>query len=296
MPLFHGLSAFPITPADDRGHVDTDALGTLLRRLEQAGVDSIGLLGSTGTYAYLTRVERHRAIRAAAECVGGRVPLLVGVGALRTDDAQELARDAEGAGADGLLLAPVSYLPLNDDEVFQHFVAVAETSSLPLCIYNNPSTTHFTFSDGLVARLAEVPRIVALKNPAPAPGEAKAKVDALRALLPARFRIGYSGDWHSAEAVLAGGVAWYSVIGGLLPRPALALMRAAERGDKAEVDRLNTPLEPFWDLFKRYGSLRVIYAAANLLRLTEAQPPRPILPLSAAEQAQVENALATLDT
>ena len=296
MPLFHGLSAFPITPADDRGHVDTDALGTLLRRLEQAGVDSIGLLGSTGTYAYLTRVERHRAIRAAAECVGGRVPLLVGVGALRTDDAQELARDAEGAGADGLLLAPVSYLPLNDDEVFQHFVAVAETSSLPLCIYNNPSTTHFTFSDGLVARLAEVPRIVALKNPAPAPGEAKARVDALRALLPARFRIGYSGDWHSAEAVLAGGVAWYSVIGGLLPRPALALMRAAERGDRAEVDRLNTPLEPFWDLFKRYGSLRVIYAAANLLRLTEAQPPRPILPLSAAEHAQVENALATLDT
>ncbi len=131
MPLFQGLAAFPITPADNRGHVDTDALGTLLRRLEQAGVDSIGLLGSTGTYAYLTRAERHRTIKAAVECIGGRVPLLVGVGALRTDDAQELARDAESAGADALLLAPVSYLPLNDEEVFQHFAAVAETSSLP---------------------------------------------------------------------------------------------------------------------------------------------------------------------
>ena len=259
-------------------------------------MDSIGLLGSTGTYAYLTRAERHRTIKAAVECIGGRVPLLVGIGALRTDDAQELARDAEGAGADALLLAPVSYLPLNDEEVFQHFAAVAETSSLPICIYNNPSTTHFTFSDDLVARLAAVPRIVALKNPAPAPGEAKANVHALRALLPASFRIGYSGDWHSAEAVLAGGVAWYSVIGGLLPRPALALMRAAQKGDKAEVDRLNTSLEPFWDLFKRYGSLRVVYAAANLLRLTEAQPPRPILPLSVAEHALVENALAMLDT
>ena len=296
MPLFQGLSAFPITPADDRGRVDTHALGTLLRRLEEAGVDSIGLLGSTGTYTYLTRAERHRAIKAAAECVGGRVPLLVGVGALRTEDAQELARDAEGAGADGLLLAPVSYLPLNDEEVFRHFAAVAEASGLPICIYNNPSTTHFTFSDALVARLAEVPRIVALKNPAPAPNEAKAKVDALRAFLPARFRIGYSGDRHSAEAVLAGGVAWYSVIGGLLPRPALALMRAAQEGDKAKVDRLNTSFQPFWNLFKRHGSLRVIYAAANLLKLTAAQPPRPILPLDAAEQAQVENALSTLDT
>ncbi len=74
MPLFRGLSAFPITPADERGRVDTEALASLLQRLEAAGVDSIGLLGSTGTHAYLTRAEWRRAIEAAAECVGGRVP------------------------------------------------------------------------------------------------------------------------------------------------------------------------------------------------------------------------------
>ena len=295
MPIFHGLSAFPITPGDDRGHVDANALAMLLRRLEEAGVDSIGLLGSTGTYAYLTRTERRRAVEAAAECVGGRIPLIVGVGALRTDDAQELARDAQDAGANGLLLAPVSYLQLTDEEVFQHFVAVAGASDLPLCIYNNPSTTHFTFSDDLVARLAQVPRIVALKNPAPAPGEARAKVDALRTRVPGDFQIGYSGDWHSAQAVLGGGMAWYSVVGGLLPRPTLALMRAAQKGDKAEVERLNASFEPLWDLFKRYGSLRVVYAAANLLKLTETRPPRPILPLGAAEYGQVEKALASLD-
>ncbi len=295
MPVFHGLSAFPITPADDRGRVDADALVRLLRRLEEAEVDSIGLLGSTGTYAYLTRTERQQAVKTAAEFVGGRIPLIAGVGALRTDDAQDLARDAQEAGANGLLLAPVSYLPLADEEVFQHFVAVAGASDLPLCIYNNPSTTHFTFSDDLVARLADVPGIVALKNPAPAPGEARAKIDALRARVPGDFRIGYSGDWHSAEAVLAGGMAWYSVVAGFLPQPALALMRAAQKGDKAKVDRLNASFEPLWGLFKRYGSLRVAYAAANLLRLTEAQPPRPILPLGAAEYGQVEKALATLD-
>jgi 4-hydroxy-tetrahydrodipicolinate synthase len=294
MSIFHGLSAFPLTPSDDAGRVDTDVLGTLLKRLEEATVDSVGLLGSTGTYAYLTRPERLRAIGAAAECIGGRVPIIVGVGALRTDDAMALAQDAEAAGADGLLLAPVSYTPLTDEEVFQHFAAVAGATGLPLCIYNNPSTTHFTFSDDLVARLAAVPRIVAVKNPAPAPTEAKAKVEALRARVPADFAIGYSGDWHSADAVLAGGVAWYSVIGGLLPRPSLALLRAAQAGDVAEMRRLNTAFGSLWDLFKQHGSIRVVYAAANRMGLTKAQPPRPLLPLGTTEQKQIEAAISAL--
>jgi len=295
MPLFHGLSAFPITPADERGQVDTKALARLLERLEAAQVDSVGLLGSTGTYAYLARPERRRAVEAAVECLGRRVPVIVGVGALRTDDAQDLARDAQAAGADGLLLAPVSYTPLTDEEVFQHFAAVAAVTDLPLCIYNNPGTTHFTFSDELVARLSAVPRIVAIKNPAPPPAEAAGSFEALRRKLPAGFAIGYSGDWHSAAAVLAGGVAWYSVLGGLLPRPALALLRAAQAGDAAEMRRIDATLEPLWELFRRFGSLRVIYAAANLLRLTDAQPPRPILPLGPSERQRIEAALAGLE-
>ena len=100
MPIFHGLSAFPITPADERGIVDTDGVMLLTARLAEAKVDSIGLLGSTGTYAYLTRAERRRAIRAAVASVGGRTPLIVGVGALRTDEAEALAADARDAGLD----------------------------------------------------------------------------------------------------------------------------------------------------------------------------------------------------
>ncbi len=293
--LFHGLSAFPITPADEGGRVDVRALASLLGRLQAAGVDSIGLLGSTGIYAYLTRSERRRAIEAAADTIGGRVPIIVGIGALRTDDARNLAEDAQAAGASGVLLAPVSYTPLTDQEVFQHFAAVADASDLPLCIYNNPATTHFSFSDELIARLAEVPRIVAVKNPAPAPAEAKAKLAALRARLPAEFAVGYSGDWHSAYAVLAGGVAWYSVVGGLLPGRSLALMRAAQAGDAAEVRRLDASFVPLWSLFQQHGSIRVVYAAANLLKLTDAQPPRPILPLGAGELARIEEVFADLN-
>jgi 4-hydroxy-tetrahydrodipicolinate synthase len=295
MSLFHGLSAFPITPADEQGHVDTDTLSMLLQRLAAAEVDSIGLLGSTGTYAYLTRAERRRAVAAAVACVGGRVPIIVGIGALRTNDAQDLARDAQAAGADGLLLAPVSYTPLIDEEVFQHFVSVAAATDLPVCIYNNPGTTHFSFSDELIVRLSEVPRIVAVKNPAPSPPDAAAKVDALRRQLPADFAIGYSGDRHASAAVLAGGVAWYSVLGGLLPGPCLAILRAAQAKDAAEVRRIDATLQPFWDLFNEFSGLRVVYAAANLLGLTDAKPPRPILPLGAAERERIRLALAKLN-
>lgn len=144
MQWIKGLSAFPITPCFPDGRVDTDALQGVLDRLASAGVDSIGLLGSTGSYAYLTRSERRRAVEAAVACVAGRVKLLVGVGALRTDEAVAMAQDAKAAGADAGLLAPVSYAPLTDEEVFGLFGAVAK-AGLPLYIYNNPAATRFSF-------------------------------------------------------------------------------------------------------------------------------------------------------
>lgn len=294
LAMFRGLSAFPITPADATGRVDEEGLTRLLSRLGEAGVDSVGLLGSTGTYAYLTRAERRRAIEAAARSLGKRTPIIVGVGALRTDNAEDLARDAEAAGADGLLLAPVSYTPLTEDEVFQHFAAVARATDLPLCIYNNPSTTHFTFSVGLLERLASVPNIVALKNPAPAPSEVAAELKSLRSRLSQEFAIGYSGDWNAAAALLAGGDAWYSVVAGLLPVPALRLTRAAQAGHDAEVEHIDGLFQPLWALFRELSSLRVIYAAAEILGLCDAKPPRPILPLSAADRERVARALEPL--
>ena len=103
MTFLTGLSAFPITPSD-AGRVDVSGLRLLLSRLTAATVDSIGLLGSTGSYAYLSREERRRAVETAVEAVDGRCPILVGVGALRTDEAVRLAQDARAIGASmGLL-------------------------------------------------------------------------------------------------------------------------------------------------------------------------------------------------
>ncbi len=84
--LFTGLSAFPLTPADEAGRVDTDALQGLVARIIDGKANSIGLLGSTGIYAYLAREERRRAITAAVEAADGKIPIIAGIGAIRTDE------------------------------------------------------------------------------------------------------------------------------------------------------------------------------------------------------------------
>jgi 4-hydroxy-tetrahydrodipicolinate synthase len=292
--LFHGLSAFPITPCDAAGRVDTGALRGLLKRIDTAGADSIGLLGSTGSYMYLDRAEKRRAIEAAADCLDGSTPVIVGVGALRTDEAVALARDAQDAGAQGLLLAPVSYTPLGDDEVFEHFSAVAAATQLPLCIYNNPGTTHFSISRTLLARLAAIPSIAAVKNPALPATDITAAHQATLSAVPGGFAVGYSGDWLVADAILAGGVAWYSVVAGTLPEPSVKLMRAAQAGDRAEVERINALFEPLWTLFRELSSYLVVHAIANLLELSPYDPPLPIRPLSQADRQRVKAALEVL--
>lgn len=279
MSLFKGLSAFPITPADSSGRVDPAALALLLQRIVDAGAQSIGLLGSTGAYAFLTRDERKRAVDTAITTVGGRIPVIVGVGALRTDDAQVLARDAKDLGADGLLLAPVSYVPLTSDEVFEHFTAVAQSGGLPLCIYNNPSTTRFTFNNALIARLFTVPNINAIKMPLPANEKFRAELAELRDKMPAGCSIGYSGDWGASSALLAGADAWYSVVAGALPAEALALAQAAQSGNAEEVERLEKAFEPLWSLFKRFGSFRVMYRLAAVLGVGDFEPPLPVKPI-----------------
>ena len=295
--MFTGLSAFPLTPMRAE-QLDERAFVGLVERLAQAGVDSIGALGSTGNYAYLTRSQRARIARLACEH-SGDVPVIIGIGALRTADVLACAEDAQAAGAHGLLLPPMSYQPLRESEVFDLYRTVAASVSIPLCVYDNPTTTRFEFSDRLYARIAELPRVGSIKIPA-VPGRAdqvRARIANLRSALPLDVTLGISGDASAAAGLNGGCDAWYSVIGGLFPATAQAITRAALESNAAEASRLSEALAPLWTLYARHGgSLRVIATAAEVLGLVAPDSlPLPLQSLSGADRQAVETALQALN-
>jgi 4-hydroxy-tetrahydrodipicolinate synthase len=293
-----GLSAFPLTPVTDEagGGIDEAAYTRLVARLADARVDSITALGSTGSYAYLDRGERRRVVELAVAAAGA-VPVLAGIGATRTRDVLQHAADAQAAGAAGLLLAPVSYQPLTDEEVYALFRDVDAASSVPVVVYDNPRTTRFTFSDELHARIAELPSVSSIKVPAGDGGPAvlARRLAALRARIHSDVTIGISGDHAAVDALDAGCDVWYSVLAGTLPSPCRALVDAATNGDSARAVRISTQLAPLWDLFSAYGGYRVVSALAEELRLVEhPNLPRPVLGLDEDGRQRLRDALTTL--
>lgn len=289
-----GLSAFPLTPLrHDR--FDATAHARLITRLANAGVDSIGALGSTGSYLYLDRQERRDVARVTVEHAG-TTPVLIGIGALRTSQVQALADDAQEAGADGLLLAPASYQALTDDDVYGLYEDVTAGLSVPLIVYDNPGTTHYSFSLEMYARVAALPNVAAIKIPPPNGVTAEERVRAIRTVVPPGVRIGISGDSHAAAALGAGADAWFSVIGGTLPETALTITRAAQGGDPAAARAAADRLQPLWDLFAAHGSLRVTAAIAEHLGLvTRPCLPRPILGLSDRDRGHLARVVDDLD-
>jgi 4-hydroxy-tetrahydrodipicolinate synthase len=278
--MFSGLSAFPLTPMNE-SDIDEAAFVRLIECLATAGVDAIGVLGSTGNYAYLSPSERARIVQLAVQHAGS-IPVMVGISALRTRSVLELAEEAQQLGARALLLAPMSYQKLCADEVFALYQRVTAAVSVPLCVYDNPGTTHFEFSDELHAEIAKLPQVASIKIPG-VPQDAHAaqqRVERLRSLLPADVTIGVSGDSFAATGLLAGCDGWYSVMGGLFPQTALAITRAARQGKPQEALRWSAQLQPIWQLFAQHGSLRVIATAAELTgRVAVPCLPHPLMTL-----------------
>ncbi|WP_380180483.1 dihydrodipicolinate synthase family protein [Kalamiella sp. sgz302252] len=287
--MFTGLSAFPLTPVTPAGF-DEHGFIRIIERITSACADSIGVLGSTGSYAYLTRPQRSR-IAGIAKSHAGNIPVMVCVGSVSTDEVLRLADDAQAAGADALLLPPISYQTLRDDEVFGLFETLMQHVSVPVCIYDNPGTTRFEFSDELHGRIARLPGIRSVKIPGvpSLPDDARARVHKLKATLPEGVTVGISGDASAATGLNAGCEVWYSVCGGLFPHAAKEITDAAARREHERVIQLSERLQPLWSLFRKHGgSIRVMAAAAGALGLTDTDClPRPLRPLSAGDIAEV---------
>lgn len=219
------------------------------------------------------------------------------IGALRTRDVLALALDAEDAGAAGLLLAPVSYQPLKDHEVQALFETVCAAVRTPICVYDNPGTTHFRFTDALHGRIAALPNIASIKIPrlADDPVEVAARVAPLRPCVPAHVTLGVSGDASAVRGLLAGCDGWYSVTAGLFPEVALQIVRAEGNSDAEGAIALSARLAPLWSLYDRFGGIRVMACAAALLGLCgENCLPLPLQGLRGGEREEVATVLGGL--
>ncbi|MGQ3478139.1 dihydrodipicolinate synthase family protein [Paenibacillus sp. TY11] len=294
--MFTGLSAFPLTPMNESG-IAEKAFIRLLKRLTSARVDSIGVLGSTGSYVYLNREERLRVTQLAIEYAEG-IPVMIGISALRTRDVLQLAEDAQKAGANGVLLAPVSYQQLTEDEVFSLYETVTNSLTVPLCVYDNPSTTHFRFSDELHGKIARLQHVRSIKIPG-VPRDlvsARERVEQLRAHIPPDVTLGVSGDAYATVGLNAGCEAWYSVLGGLYPDICIKITRSTLAGRSVEAESQSARLDPLWNMFQKYGSLRVVAALAEMQGLTDNPSlPLPLQGLNEIARRELANILTGLE-
>lgn len=153
-----------ITPVDERENVDEPALRRVVERVIAGGVHGILALGSNGEFYGFDHSEQRRIVTAIIGQTSGRIPVYMGIGAITTKEAIRLAVMAEDVGASAITVLPPMFLGLNDRELYDHFKAIAEATSLPMLLYNNPERVGNRISPQLLEQLATVPNIVGIKD------------------------------------------------------------------------------------------------------------------------------------
>ena len=173
------------TPFDDEGNVDVPAFERLCDLQLANGATALVVCGTTGEAPTLSPAEHRELIRIAVAQARGRIPVIAGAGANATEHAIELTRDAEATGADAALSVVPYYNKPTQSGLYAHFRAIAQSTGLPIILYDVPSRTACGLADETVARLAELPRIIGLKDAA---GDAS-RPARLRPLVGTKFRL-----------------------------------------------------------------------------------------------------------
>ncbi len=237
--MFSGLMPAMVTPFDERGEVDLGATEAVVERFIEAGVDGISPLGSTGEFSHLTADERKRFAKEVAKIVASRVPLVVGVGSSGTREAVELARHAEGVGADGVLVVAPFYWKVGEEALFGHFAAVAEAVGIQVLIYNLPMLTGVDLSPSLIARLAdECPNVTGLKDTVT---EYYHTVDVLREVKRMRPDFSVLAGWEDLilPSLLAGADGSICAFANVAPELFVELVKSARNGDLTKAAELH---------------------------------------------------------
>ncbi|MGW0670310.1 4-hydroxy-tetrahydrodipicolinate synthase [Streptomyces sp. NPDC002746] len=247
-----------ITPFTADGALDPDAAARHASALVADGCDGLVLSGTTGESPTTSDAEKATLLRAVREAVGPGVPVIAGIGTSDTWHTVELARQAERAGADGLLVVTPYYSRPPQAAVEAHFRRVADAAGLPLMLYDIPGRTGTRIEPETMLRLAEHPRVVAVKD---------CSQDLLGAtkVIAATSLAYYSGcEELNLPLYAVGGAGYVSTVANVAPRALRAVLDAFDAGDTAGAARLNGLLAPLVELMMASGLPGTVTAKALL--------------------------------
>jgi 4-hydroxy-tetrahydrodipicolinate synthase len=222
-----GVGTALVTPFTAGGELDEHAVRRLGRRQIDAGIHFLVPCGTTGENPTLTLAERVRMVEILVDEAHGRTPILAGAGGYNTSEVVHLAEAMSRAGASGLLSVTPYYNKPTQEGLYQHFKAIAESTSLPIFIYNVPGRTSVNVEPSTVARLADIPNIVGIKE---ASGNVGQVCDLLQ-IVPSDFIVLSGDDALTLPMMAVGARGVISVASNEIPSEMVRMVEAAERGD-----------------------------------------------------------------
>ena len=285
--MIRGSIVALVTPMREDGAVDFDSLSALVDWHVQQGTDALVAVGTTGETATLDTDEHIAVVKHVIRCAGGRIPVVAGTGANATREAIELTAEAKAIGADACLLVTPYYNKPPQEGLYRHYRAVAEAVDIPIVLYNVPGRTGCDMLPATVARLAQIPNVVGLKE---AKGDL-ARISELLSLRPEGFAI-YSGDDATACAsILMGCDGDISVTGNVAPNLMHRMCAAALEGDREQAVALDRKLLPLHQkLFVEPNPIPTKWALMQLGRIPGGIR-LPLVPMDPAFHQTVRDAM-----
>jgi 4-hydroxy-tetrahydrodipicolinate synthase len=282
---FAGVTVALVTPFRG-GEIDFAALRRLVDWHVEQGTDCLSPVGTTGESPTLDHEEHERVIAAVVKQAAGRIKVVPGTGSNSTREAVRLTRFAKRSGADGALMVGPYYNKPMQEGYYRHFAAVAEACDLPIVLYNIPGRTASNILPETIARLAEIPSIVAIK-------ESTGSLDQASHIASLCDLTILSGDDSLTLPLMSvGGRGVVSVVGNLVPRDLKALVAAYDAGKPAEALRWHRRLFPLCrDMLSVATNPIPVKTALKLLGRDSGELRLPLCPLDAAGESRVAQTL-----
>lgn len=280
--IFTGMATAIVTPMT-KTDIDYDALGRFLDFQIDSGINGIVVMGTTGENATIEPEDQDKVIRFTVEKVAHRVPVIAGTGTNNTAHVLHNTRNACAAGADAILVVTPYYNKATQNGLITHFTAVADESTVPVILYNVPGRTGCNLLPKTVAKLAEHPRIAAIKE---ATGSLAQMVE-IMALCGDKIDV-YSGEDALTVPMMAMGAAGtISVLSNVVPAQAVAMTNACLAGDYKTAAQLQCELLPLTNaLFSEVNPIPA-KAAVSAMGFGEENLRLPLTPMEDANRQKL---------